>query len=382
MSAHDPTLRAEPPAILRWLGLRRERAAEPEAEAEPAAAVPSRTARLALIAEIGDFLDTHDVEVNALTLAAAHDYLTGSDISLVRAVDRRLHAGHPITTEWLETAAAVEAKGEEREALAKLMTRLENNLEEFGRTTVAARTAASSYSSALEAQVEGLGASHAAGGSNGAPPSEVIAELASLARAMLTRTRDLEREMTRSEIQTKTLRRSLDQARRTADKDHLTGLPNRRAFEAMFECELALAQAEHEHLCVAFCDVDHFKRINDTHGHEAGDRVLRAVAHSLARISNDRCHVARHGGEEFVVLLRGLTLEEAWELLEDARIQQAERRLVNRANDMPFGKITFSCGIADVFAYPDPRVALRAADQALYRAKEEGRNRIVIATQD
>jgi len=377
MSAHDPSLPANRPAILRWLGIGGAVAPAPQAdETETPDATRGQAARLALIAEIGQFLDAHDVEVNALTLAAAHDYLTASDIGLVRAVDRRLQTGQPITTEWLETAAAVEAKGDDREALTKLMTRLESNLEEFGRTTVAARTAATSYSSALEAQVEGLDATQGAGGTH---TSEVIAELASLARAMLTRTRDLEREMSRSELQTKTLRRSLDQARRTADKDHLTGLPNRRAFEAMLECELALAQAEHEQLCVAFCDVDHFKRINDTHGHEAGDRVLRAVAHSLARISNDHCHVARHGGEEFVVLLRGQSLEEAWDVLEEARIQQAERRLVNRATDMPFGKITFSGGLADVFAYPDPRAALRAADQALYQAKEEGRNRIVIA---
>jgi len=377
MSAHDPSLPANRPAILRWLGIGGAVTPAPQAdETETPDAARGQAARLALIAEIGQFLDAHDVEVNALTLAAAHDYLTASDIGLVRAVDRRLQTGQPITTEWLETAAAVEAKGDDREALTKLMTRLESNLEEFGRTTIAARTAATSYSSALEAQVEGLDATQGAGGTH---TSEVIAELASLARAMLTRTRDLEREMSRSELQTKTLRRSLDQARRTADKDHLTGLPNRRAFEAMLECELALAQAEHEQLCVAFCDVDHFKRINDTHGHEAGDRVLRAVAHSLARISNDHCHVARHGGEEFVVLLRGQSLEEAWDVLEEARIQQAERRLVNRATDMPFGKITFSGGLADVFAYPDPRAALRAADQALYQAKEEGRNRIVIA---
>jgi len=107
--------------------------------------------------------------------------------------------------------------------------------------------------------------------------------------------------------------------------------------------------------------------------------VLRAVAQNLARISSERCHVARHGGEEFVVLFRGLTLNEAWDVLEEARIQQAERRLVNRANDVPFGKVTFSGGIADVFAFTDPRAALRAADQALYQAKEEGRNRIVVA---
>ncbi|MDE2406096.1 MAG: GGDEF domain-containing protein [Sphingomonadales bacterium] len=334
---------------------------------------PARAARLALMTDITAFLDAHEIEVTALTLAAVHDYLTASDIGLVCAIDRRLGANLPITTEWLETAGREEERVDDREALAALMVRLESNLDEFGKTTNAARSAANEYSSALEAHVGGLGQ-----GAHGT--ASMISELASLARAMLTRTRDLEREMTRSELQTRTLRRNLDQARRTADKDHLTGLPNRRAFEAMFEAELAVAAAEHEHLCVAFCDIDDFKRINDTHGHEAGDRVLRAVAQNLARISNDKCHVARHGGEEFVILFRGVSLNEAWDMLDEARIQQAERRLVNRANDMPFGKVTFSGGVADVFAYDDPRAALRAADQALYRAKEEGRNRIVLAT--
>ena len=207
----------------------------------------------------------------------------------------------------------------------------------------------------------------------------VIANLAHIASAMLDRTRELEKEMTRSDLQTKTLKRSLEQARRTADKDHLTGLPNRRAFEARLASEYAAAQQNHEPLCVAFCDIDNFKAINDTHGHEAGDRILKTVAQNLARISNDRCHVARHGGEEFVVLFRGLSVQSCWELLDEARAQQAERRLVNRATDVPFGKVTFSAGITDIFTFPDPRAALQAADQALYRAKDEGRNRILIA---
>ena len=107
--------------------------------------------------------------------------------------------------------------------------------------------------------------------------------------------------------------------------------------------------------------------------------MLRSVASNLGRIADARCHVARHGGEEFVVLLRGRSLQEAWEVLDDARSRQAERRLVNRANDVPFGKITFSGGVANVFAYPDPRAALKAADAALYQAKSAGRNRITVA---
>lgn len=127
-------------------------------------------------------------------------------------------------------------------------------------------------------------------------------------------------------------------------------------------------------MCVAICDIDHFKRVNDTHGHEAGDRVIRAVAQTLAKISNDTCHVARHGGEEFVILFRGKALDEAWQTLDQAREAMSERRLVNRATDVPFGRITFSGGIADVFAHATPREALKAADDALYAAKASGRN--------
>jgi diguanylate cyclase len=132
-------------------------------------------------------------------------------------------------------------------------------------------------------------------------------------------------------------------------------------------------------LSVAFCDIDHFKNVNDTHGHDAGDRVIRIIAETLAQISNDNCHVARHGGEEFVMLFRGLTPSEAKTQLDGAREAMAARTLVNRKTEQPFGQITFSGGVASVFAYSDPRAALSAADEALYRAKQAGRNRILMA---
>ncbi|OYZ42961.1 MAG: hypothetical protein B7Y31_04645 [Novosphingobium sp. 16-62-11] len=147
----------------------------------------------------------------------------------------------------------------------------------------------------------------------------------------------------------------------------------------MLDKEVAVAQAAGESLCVAFVDIDHFKRINDTHGHAAGDRVLKVVAETLSRISDARCHVARHGGEEFAVLFRALSPEKAWDRLDYAREELAERRLVNRSTDMPFGRITFSGGIADIFAYTGKSKALRAADEALYAAKQSGRNQILLA---
>ena len=207
----------------------------------------------------------------------------------------------------------------------------------------------------------------------------IISSLADLAKAMLERTRTLEADMRRSEDEARSLRRSLEKAKRDAEVDHLTGLPNRRAFEAVLEREFREARASFDPLTVAFCDIDHFKRINDTHGHDAGDRVIRLIAEMLATISNDSCHVARHGGEEFVMLFRAITMSEAHRKLDDLREQMADRRLVNRKTDEPLGQITFSAGIADVFDFPDPRAALKAADEALYAAKEGGRNQVRIA---
>ncbi|PKP99543.1 MAG: GGDEF domain-containing protein, partial [Alphaproteobacteria bacterium HGW-Alphaproteobacteria-13] len=255
--------------------------------------------------------------------------------------------------------------------LDRLVERLEDEMEAFNTHMRTARSAASDYGSQLERHVVDLEEVEKTG--------QLVTNLAGLAKAMLERTRKAEDEMRRSEEEAQELRRSLAHARRDAEIDYLTGLPNRRAFEALLEQHYADARDTGEPLCVAFCDIDEFKRINDSHGHEAGDRVIKAIADTLAHISDDRCHVARHGGEEFVMLFRGLTPAEAVIRLDDAREELANRRLINRKTDKPFGQITFSGGVADVFGHEDARGALKAADEALYRAKQGGRNRIELA---
>jgi len=379
MTAHDPNFAHESKGILSWFGFgankRGDAAAddgagptEPESHGEE----DRRQRRQRdLLEDVSSFLLTHHVEVNPFTLAAAYDIMTGADARLAKQVEDRVQARLPVTLDWLEEASHSGDREDRMATLDALMAKLEASIEEFSKTTTAARSATTEYSSALEAHVGELEQVSKAGA--------VIAELATIAKVMLDRTREIEQQMTRSELETRALQDSLDEARRKANIDHLTGLPNRGAFEALLQAEHAAATENGEPLCVAFCDIDHFKRVNDTHGHEAGDRVLRSVAQSLSKISDDRCHVARHGGEEFVVLFRGKTLEEAWKVLDDAREAMSERRLINRATDVPFGRITFSGGIADVLAFPTPRAALKAADDALYLAKGQGRNRVIKA---
>ena len=323
------------------------------------------------LSAICSFLIEHRLPIDGVTLALAHDTVTGSDPRLAGMVRRRLKSSEPLTAEWIDEVRGERAR-DDAKAMTDLRVRLEKSVADFTKTTREAQSATSDYRSALSSHVEDLGEVSEAGA--------VIIELANVAKAMLDRTQEIENQMARSERETRALQKRLDEAKRSADIDHLTGLSNRRAFDALLESEYAEARRTRDALCVGFCDIDKFKAINDLHGHDAGDRVLKLVANSLSEISDDRCHVARHGGEEFVVLFRGKTLSEAYATLDATREALANRRLVNRATDTPFGQVSFSAGLADIFSFRDPRAALKAADAALYAAKDQGRNRIVIAS--
>jgi diguanylate cyclase (GGDEF)-like protein len=156
--------------------------------------------------------------------------------------------------------------------------------------------------------------------------------------------------------------------------------PNHReAVEAMLKREYRAASATTEPLTIAFCDIDRVKLINDTHGDDTGDRVIHAIARVLQRVSGENCHLARDGGAAFVLVFHGLTPEETVRELDQARRNFAQRRLIDRKTRKTIGSVTFSGGVADLFGYADPHGALIAAEAALQEAKEQGRNRIVVA---
>jgi diguanylate cyclase (GGDEF)-like protein len=169
-----------------------------------------------------------------------------------------------------------------------------------------------------------------------------------------------------------------------AYRDGLTGLPGRRAFdEALLRLRTRYA--------VAMVDVDRFKRVNDTHGHDVGDQILRMVAARLARVGGGG-RAYRYGGEEFAVLFPGKSVEEALPHMETLRAGVAEDTFALRAPDRPTRKperpsrsgskprglsVTVSAGLAGpADRKTTPEEVVQAADQALYRAKQGGRNRV------
>ena len=210
-----------------------------------------------------------------------------------------------------------------------------------------------------------------------APVSQAVAGLDEIARitgAMLARVREAEVRLAQATDEAEALRIKLAEANDTARRDALTGLPNRRAFDEAF----ARRRERDGPFCLAICDIDRFKRINDAHGHPIGDRVLSAVGRTLA----DACEgqlVVRHGGEEFAILLHGIKLADAARHLDRVRDVIAAKRFRLRETDVPIGQVTLSIGVTAVQTGEDVAAAFARADRLLYTAKAEGRDRVCAA---
>jgi diguanylate cyclase (GGDEF)-like protein len=166
------------------------------------------------------------------------------------------------------------------------------------------------------------------------------------------------------------------QLREQASRDALTGLWNRAAILDLLERELARGRREGRPVGVIMADLDHFKRINDTFGHLAGDRVLRQAARRLGEALRPYDTVGRYGGEEFLVVLPGCDAGDATGLAERLRRCVADEPVDWEGCPVP---VTVSLGVAASDGAADAAGLLQTADEALYRAKGAGRNRAVLA---
>ncbi|AEG48489.1 diguanylate cyclase [Sphingobium chlorophenolicum L-1] len=169
-----------------------------------------------------------------------------------------------------------------------------------------------------------------------------------------------------------------DALRQMAMADPLTGLANRRRFDTAFREQVLHAEATMAPLACLIADIDHFKRFNDTHGHDAGDAVLRAVGGVLNEALREKDCAFRLGGEEFLLLMPGFAQDQAIDRAIQVQQKLQELRVEHRGEEL--GPVTASFGLA---VFPDhgrAETLVRTADAALLRAKNQGRNQIVIAT--
>jgi diguanylate cyclase (GGDEF)-like protein len=159
--------------------------------------------------------------------------------------------------------------------------------------------------------------------------------------------------------------------RREASRDGLTGIWNRKAILEILDRELLRSERSHVPLGVIMADVDHFKAVNDSRGHAAGDFVLRIIATEIAAVLRPYDSVGRYGGEEFLIVAPGCGLAETWDLAERVRACIANSSVIVASNSVT---VSLSLGIASTTGSSDSEKLLHEADSALYQAKGAGRN--------
>lgn len=195
------------------------------------------------------------------------------------------------------------------------------------------------------------------------------AELRTQLQQLQQRLNDMEKEISES-------REALDEQRRKAMTDTLTGLPNRAAYQTRLIDEYARYHRYQTPLSLVMCDVDYFKKINDSYGHLAGDKVLQLISRSLQKNIREVDFIARYGGEEFVILMPGTNSEQA--VLAAEKLRKAiEQSPFNFRKERVF--ITMSFGVAEFQPNELPDVTFDRADRALYQSKEGGRNTVNVA---
>ncbi len=167
---------------------------------------------------------------------------------------------------------------------------------------------------------------------------------------------------------------SKDSAESLGNVDFLTGLPNRRAFHKMLLMEDNRIKRSNITSSIAIADIDYFKKVNDSYGHDAGDKVLAQVANIFRSSIREHDTVSRFGGEEFIFCLPEINSFEAYHVIERTRLRIEKQVFDVDADDVV--RVTCSFGISQFNRSVSPAEALSYADASLYKAKESGRNRI------
>lgn len=188
--------------------------------------------------------------------------------------------------------------------------------------------------------------------------------------------KEMRQRVEESEKEVGRLQSELEQASEMVRHDALTGALNRKGMDEVLEREMAQAQRHDSTLCMAMLDIDNFKRLNDTHGHQVGDDALVHLAHVTRETIRPQDSLARYGGEEFVILLPDTSLNEAVQTITRVQRELTRKFFLNKNEKL---LITFSAGVAEKGLDEPAELALKRADAAMYLAKRSGKNRVVAA---
>ncbi len=300
------------------------------------------------------------------------DYKLGCNPQLKTAIDARIASGEGFAPEIsAELHAAFFSSADPSAQIVAAGERLARDLGQVIAFLQQTEEKSGDYGRKLESAATDL--------NRGLAPEQIRQLVSSLAAAtldMANHNQLLTTELNNSTRELDTLRTTLDSVRVESLTDGLTGLANRRMFDETLRMRMEEARAQRGALCLMLCDIDHFKRFNDTWGHHTGDQILRFLASAMqAHVRHDFL-IARYGGEEFAIVMPRLSVQQAALVAEALRGAIQAKRLRRRSTNEDLGQVTVSMGIARLQPGDTPQGLIERADACLYASKRNGRNQV------
>jgi diguanylate cyclase len=326
--------------------------------------------RLALSA-----IGQHDAAANPTTFAVWYEHMSGTNARLSADLEKSLLTEPRLGDQTIERlyrdhiADIDEATAERvRDEFSRVMNNLSQSAAQTGESASAFGERLSQLNRSLE-QADGT-----------ALASQMAETLASTAH-MKSSVEALRQQVQTSHSEIEALRTELERTREDAVRCPLTKVLNRKGFDQRMQAMLDPQGTPAAANSLVMIDIDHFKLVNDTHGHLLGDRVLAALGQVLRMSveSLSTASVARYGGEEFAILLPGRSAAEAAAVAEEVRANVKKMKIRQRATDKVLGTVSVSAGVAAVQPGDDDSALIARADAALYRSKQGGRDRVTVA---
>lgn len=317
-------------------------------------------------------MSQHGIPTTPLNYSVWYNYVAGENRQLNDAIDSMLKNGESFTHEKTRDLYAQfcmiydEAKIKTlQEGLVKIMVTLFGDVRGLSGQT-------ENYEHFLSLSLTRLSDNDEA-----VDLGKMIQDIIDQTRTVVQQSKSMQEKLKETSRSLLALQKEYELAKQEATHDPLTRILNRKAFQDMAETAISHTGQTHAPLSLIMADIDYFKYFNDSHGHLAGDEVLKFVARTIKNMVKGQDLVARFGGEEFVILLPQTGYEGALHVSEEIRCYFDKNELKSSAFKSKLGKVTLSMGLAVYKPGDTLKSLLQRADKALYQAKEKGRNRVI-----